>query len=51
MTDRYGEPDDDLEPEETDEQGNQLSRLTPIAREWLAHARASLVRPGDGKRR
>lgn len=50
MTDRFSEPDDDLEMEELDEDGNQLSRLTPQAREWLAHARAQLVRPTDGRR-
>lgn len=50
MTDRYGDPSYDGdsdpyadEPEELDENGEPLSRLTPTAREHLASARAKLA--------
>jgi hypothetical protein len=49
MTDRHSEPDDDAE--ELDENGEQLSRLTPLARHHLAAAREALKRGTDTTRR
>ena len=53
MTDRYGEPDDDVEPVEfTDEPVDEpTSRLTPTARQHLAQARAALLAARAGDRR
>lgn len=45
MTDRYG--DDDTEPDELDEDGNPMGRLTPTARQHLDAARAALSRPTE----
>lgn len=46
MNDRYSEPElaHDPDAEELDEDGEQLSRLTPLARQHLDEAREALKR-------
>ena len=54
MTDRYGEPDEPRYEDDDVEDANAgdvpTTRLSPTAREHLAHARATLARPTDPRR-